>query len=101
MITVEDDLLNFYYYLIAVPVMIIQKPRSVIVEEGQNVNLLCKATGQPTPKVTWRKAFTHVPKERTSVVDGKLTIFKVKKADGGTYACSVKNLLGMIPPSHK
>jgi len=80
--------------LIAVAAMINQKPSSVIVEEGQNVNLLCKATGHPTPKVTWRKAFSHVPKERSTVVDGNLTVFSVKKADGGTYACSVKNLLG-------
>ena len=29
-----------------------------------------------------------------AVVDGKLTIFSVKKAGGGVYACSVKNLLG-------
>ena len=94
MITVEGDLLNFYYHLIAVAAMITQKPSSVIIEEGQNVSLLCKATGQPKPKVTWQKAFSHVSKQRTAVVDGKLTIFSVKKADGGVYACSVKNLLG-------
>ena len=28
------------------------------------------------------------------MVDGKFTIFSIKKTDGGTYACSVKNLLG-------
>ena len=58
------------------------------------MSLLCKATGQPKPTVTWRKAFSHLSKERTTVVDGKLTIVKTTKADGGTYACSVKNLLG-------
>ena len=87
-------MLIFYCHLIAVAALITQKPSSIIVEEGQNVNLLCKATGQPTPKITWRKAFSHVAKERTAVVGGKLTILGVKKADGGTYACSVKNLLG-------
>jgi len=90
----EITLLNFYYYLIAVAAMIKQKPSSVIVEEGQNVSLQCEATGKPTPKVTWRKAFSHVSKQRAAVVDGKLTIDSVKKADGGVYACSVKNLLG-------
>ena len=44
--------------------------------------------------ITWRKAFSHVPKDRTAVVDGKLSIVSVKKADEGTYACSVQNLLG-------
>ena len=68
--------------LIAVAPMITQTPSSVIVEEGQNVSLHCKSSGQPTPKVTWRKAFSHVPEERTAVVDGKLAIFSVKNADG-------------------
>ena len=58
------------------------------------MSLLCKASGQPTPTITWRKAFSHVPKEKTSVVDGNLSIINVTKADGGTYACSAKNLLG-------
>ena len=74
--------------------MITQKPSSVIVEEGQNVSLVCQATGQPSPTVTWRKAFSQLPKEKTAVVEGNLDIFNIAKADGGTYACAVKNLLG-------
>ncbi len=75
--------------------VITQKPSSVIVEEGQNVNLICRATGEPTPTVTWRKAFSQLlPKEKTSVVDGTLTIRNIAKADGGAYACAAKNLLG-------
>ncbi|KAL9952566.1 hypothetical protein ACROYT_G039835 [Oculina patagonica] len=74
--------------------VITQKPSSVIVEEGQNVNLVCQATGQPTPTVTWQKAFSQLPKGKSSVVDGKLTIRNIAKADGGAYACAAKNLLG-------
>ena len=74
--------------------MIIQEPSSLIVEQGQNVSLQCKATGQPTPKITWRKALSHVPKARAAAIDGKLTLWNVTKADSGTYACSAKNLLG-------
>ncbi|KAL9952539.1 hypothetical protein ACROYT_G039808 [Oculina patagonica] len=80
---------------VQVSAVITRKPSSVIVEEGQNVNLICQASGQPTPTVTWRKAFSQLlPKEKTSVVDGKLTIRTIAKSDGGTYACSAKNLLG-------
>jgi len=79
---------------VQVAALITQKPSSVIVEEGQNVSLLCKAAGQPKPRITWRKAFSHVSKERKVVVGGKLTILGIKKADGGTYVCSVRNLLG-------
>ena len=80
--------------LIAVATLITQKPSSVIVEEGENVTLVCKATGVPMPTVTWRKALGTVPKEKTAVIDGNMSIVSVTKADGGTYACSAKNLLG-------
>jgi len=79
---------------VQVGALITQKPSSVIVEERQNVSLLCKATGQPIPTVTWRKVVGHVPKGRTAVVDGNLIIANIAKADGGDYACSAKNLLG-------
>ena len=58
------------------------------------MSLQCKASGQPKPKVTWRKAFGHLSKGRTAVVDGTLVITSVNTADGGTYACSANNLLG-------
>ena len=58
------------------------------------MSLFCQATGQPTPTVTWRKAFSQLPKEKTIVVDGNLTIVSVRKPDGGAYACVAKNVLG-------
>ena len=58
------------------------------------MSLQCKATGQPIPKITWRKALGDVPKARAAVINGKLTLWNVTKADSGTYACSAKNLLG-------
>ena len=58
------------------------------------MTLVCKATGVPMPKVSWRKAFGTVPKEKISVNNGNMSIVSVTKADGGTYACSAKNLLG-------
>ena len=80
--------------LIAVATLITQKPSSVIVEEGENVTLVCQATGVPMPTVTWRKALDTVPKEKTTLIDGNMNIVSVTKTDGGTYACSAKNLLG-------
>ena len=74
--------------------LIIQRPLSVMVEEGENITLKCKTGGVPTPIVTWKKAFSWVPKKKTAVKNGSLTILKIGKADGGTYACTAKNLLG-------
>ena len=70
------------------------EPLSVMVEEGENITLKCKTGGVPTPIVTWQKAFSRVPKKKTAVENGSLTILKAEKADGGTYACTAKNLLG-------
>ena len=72
---------------------IIQKPSSVIVEEGHKVSLNCQATGQPTPTVTWRKAVGHMSNERSRVFNGRLEITNVTKTDGGDYICSAKNIL--------
>ena len=74
--------------------MMSRKPSSVTIEEGQNLSLVCKATGQPTPTITWRKAFSLLPKQKTTVVAGNLSIVNISKADSGTYECMVKNLLG-------
>ena len=57
------------------------------------MTLVCKATGQPEPTVMWRKAFGHVSKANIVVAGWNMTILSVTKADGGAYACSVKNLL--------
>ena len=80
--------------LFSVAALIRQKPSSVIVEEGENVNVDCKASGLPMPTVTWRKAFGHLPRGKTTVIDGNMTIVSVTKEDRGTYVCTVKNLLG-------
>ena len=58
------------------------------------MTLVCKASGQPMPTVTWRKAFGHLPRGKTTVIDGNVSIESVTKKDGGTYACSAKNFLG-------
>ncbi|CAH3046810.1 unnamed protein product, partial [Porites evermanni] len=79
---------------VQVAALITQKPSSVIVEEGENVNLVCKASGLPIPTVTWQKPLGHLPREKTTVIDGNMTILRVTKEDRGTYVCSVKNLLG-------
>ena len=79
---------------LVVAALIIQKPSSVIVEEGENVTLLCKASGRPTPTVTWVKALGNLKKGKTAVLDGNLTIQNVAKADSEIYACLAKNSLG-------
>ena len=88
-------MLTFFYLSIfySVGASIIQKPSSVIVEEGHKVSLVCQATGQPTPTVTWRKAVGHMSNERSRVFKGRLEITNVTKTEGGDYICLAKNNL--------
>ena len=89
------SLLTFFYLsgFYSVGASIIQKPSSVVVEEGHKVSLVCQATGQPTPTVTWRKAVGHISNERSRVLNGRLEIANVTKTDGGDYICSAKNII--------
>ena len=88
-------MLTFFYLsdFYSVGASIIQKPSSVVVEEGHKVSLVCQATGQPTPTVTWRKAVGHMSNERPRVLNGRLEIANVTKTDGGDYICSAKNII--------
>ena len=61
---------------------------------GKNVTIACIATGQPQPIITWSKPFGGLPKDRTEVIKGNLTIYKVTKKDWGTYICKAENILG-------
>ncbi|CAH3040700.1 unnamed protein product, partial [Porites lobata] len=79
---------------VQVAALINQKPSSIVAEVGENVRLQCKATGLPIPTITWRRAFGSLPRGKTAVDDGKLTIRNIAKADSGDYACSAKNFLG-------
>ena len=58
------------------------------------MTLVCKASGLPVPTVTWQKPLGRLPRGKTTVIDGNMTILRVTKEDRGTYVCSVKNLLG-------
>ena len=91
----------FFRWLIActfvhkstVATLITQKTPSTVAEVGENVILPCH-TGLPLPTITWRRAFGSLPKGKTAVVDGNLTIRNIAKTDKGDYVCSAKNLLG-------
>ena len=77
-----------------VAALITQKPSSIVGEVGENVIFPCQATGLPLPTITWRRGFGSLPKGKTAVVDGNLTIRNITKTDKGDYVCSAKNFLG-------
>ncbi|XP_044166803.1 myosin light chain kinase, smooth muscle-like [Acropora millepora] len=68
-------------------------PRYAI--EGSTFTLpICHVTGYPTPVVTWRKLFGHLPLGRVRYNNSALQISQVRKEDSYVYTCSAKNPLG-------
>ena len=65
-------------------------------EEQQNIGITCNATGQPLPRVTWSNAVGNFPENRTTVTNGVLNIYQLRRKDGGVYTCKAKNVLGLV-----
>ena len=65
-------------------------------EEKQNVTIACTATGQPLSSITWSHAVGSLPEDRTEAINGTLTIYGVRRNDGGTYICKAENILGLV-----
>ena len=78
---------------------ILLSSQEVRAQWGKNVTIACTATGQPQPSITWSKPFGGLPKDRTEVKKGNLTIIKVTKKDWGTYICKAENILGSTTAS--
>ena len=70
--------------------------QTLMTEEKQNITIVCTATGQPQPSITWSKSVGSVPKGRNKVINGALTIHNVTKKDRGIYICRAENILGSV-----
>ncbi|CAG4970704.1 unnamed protein product [Parnassius apollo] len=90
------------YLQVVVPPMIIDNMTStdMVVREGINVTMHCRATGYPEPYVMWRREDGqefNSNGESVNVVDGEnLTISKVSRLHMGAYLCIASN---GVPPS--
>ena len=62
-------------------------------EEGQTINIACRATGHPKPAITWSKSIGALPKG-TVASSTALKINNAKRQDSGVYICKAENILG-------
>ncbi|KAJ8016910.1 hypothetical protein DPEC_G00012250 [Dallia pectoralis] len=74
---------------------------SIQVARGETVTFSCLAVGVPTPIITWRLNWGHIPVSgRISMTSengrGTLTIRDVKEADQGAYTCEAINAKGLV-----
>ena len=85
-------------------------PTIVYTSEGNNVTIVCTATGVPVPSVTWTRADgsslndsrINSDTSSTMVVSGvwqvtrNLTITNIRRAESGVYVCRVTNVVNTV-----
>ncbi|KAM9570917.1 peroxidasin-like isoform 1-T2 [Salvelinus alpinus] len=71
-------------------------PRDVTVESGTDVQIPCRAQGQPEPVLTWNKDGIQVTESGKFHIapEGFLEVKDVGLADGGRYECVARNPIG-------
>ncbi|XP_054759020.2 inactive tyrosine-protein kinase 7-like isoform X1 [Lytechinus pictus] len=68
------------------------------VEEGVRVTLICKASGNPEPEVTWYHDQTLVTAgSNIDFIGNKMKIKSATALDSGTYSCQASNVAGTTP----
>ena len=73
------------------PPTITEAPQTKTINEGDRLQLTCKASGQPTPTITWTKDGHQLGK----TVD----IQNSKRTDAGTYVCKAENKVTQVTAS--
>lgn len=82
-----------------------KKPDNQTVQEGASVHFHCEATGEPLPKISWRRQKGQMPVGRAELKPESddpryssqtLTIKKIRPSDSGTYICQGKSSAGNI-----
>ena len=66
---------------------------SETVIEGQKAEFLCKASGIPTPSITWERLGSDLPSSALAR-NGLLTIPSAGPEDSDTYTCKAVNSEG-------
>ncbi len=83
---------------VAAPVLT-TPPMAVSLRAGETAALHCAATGKPPPTLTWHYDGRQLEKDATHSIlaNGTLLVYKTKSGrDGGVYACSVYNSVGVV-----
>ncbi|XP_057175223.1 basement membrane-specific heparan sulfate proteoglycan core protein isoform X6 [Triplophysa rosa] len=88
-------------YGCAPPTVTVPPEESITVSRGDTVTFTCTAIGVPTPIITWRLNWGHLPvNNRVTMTSengrGTLTIRDVKEGDQGAYTCEAINAKGLV-----
>ncbi|KAK4878711.1 hypothetical protein RN001_011217 [Aquatica leii] len=77
------------------PIISDNSTRSIVVSEGEAVQLECYAGGYPPPRISWRRENNAILPTGGAIYRGsKLKIKQIRKEDRGTYYCVAENGVG-------
>lgn len=77
------------------PIISDNSTRSIVVSEGEAVQLECYAGGYPPPRISWRRENNAILPTGGSIYRGnRLKIKQIRKEDRGTYYCVAENGVG-------
>lgn len=87
--------------LVREPPMFTVKPKDTYQGAiNSEVKMPCDGVGQPKPTITWRRAdLEKLPKDRSVLRGGNLTIKGLKKEDHGRYECVLENEIATLVTS--
>lgn len=77
------------------PIISDNSTRSIVVSEGQAVQMECYSAGFPPPRISWRRENNAILPTGGSIYRGHiLKINQIRKEDRGTYYCVAENGVG-------
>lgn len=77
------------------PIISDNSTQSLVVSEGQPVQLECYSSGFPLPRISWRRENNAILPTGGSIYRGNtLKISAIRKEDRGTYYCVAENGVG-------
>ncbi|KAI8484333.1 Protein turtle B [Branchiostoma belcheri] len=73
------------------PEFTVQPESSYYITVGGDITMVCAATGEPMPFVSWRKDGIDLDDELYDIAGGNLSLWEVTKEDYGVYECLAQN----------
>ena len=88
--------LKMILFPVSVPPTLLLDPsnQKIVVRSGTTVALRCKATGNPAPKITWRKRNDRLPAGEISDGGTTFSMTEVNWHHTGSYECEADNGVG-------
>ena len=63
------------------------------------IELVCNATGNPKPRIKWRRVTKQLPSNSRVEQNGKLIFENIQRRDAGEYQCIAESTVGRADSS--